>query len=80
LPKYGGKGMYGDAVHKAVIANCEKESGITIHLVNNEYDRGEIIFQARCAVEPHDDYASLANKIHNLEYEHFPRIIEDIII
>jgi len=79
LPAYGGKGMYGDAVHKAVIANREKESGITIHLVNNEYDRGEIIFQARCAVEPHDDYVSLANKVHNLEYEHFPHIIEEII-
>ena len=79
LPAYGGKGMYGDAVHKAVIENREKKSGITIHLVNNEYDRGEIIFQAQCVVELHDDYASLANKIHNLEYEHFPRVIEDII-
>ena len=79
LPAYGGKGMYGDAVHKAVIANREKESGITIHFVNNEYDQGNIIFQARCIVEPYDDYASLANKIHSLEYEHFPRVIEKII-
>ena len=79
LPAYGGKGMYGDAVHKAVIENREKESGITIHFVNNEYDKGAIIFQARCVVEPHDDYASLANKIHNLEYEHFPSVIEEII-
>ena len=79
LPAYGGKGMYGDAVHKAVIENREKESGITIHFVNNEYDRGSIIFQARCTVEPHDDYISLANKIHNLEYEHFPRVIEEVI-
>jgi phosphoribosylglycinamide formyltransferase-1 len=79
LPKYGGKGMYGDAVHKAVIENREKESGITIHLVNNEYDRGDIIFQARCTIEPHDDYASLINKIHSLEYEHFPRVIEEVI-
>jgi phosphoribosylglycinamide formyltransferase-1 len=79
LPAYGGKGMYGDAVHKAVIENRETESGITIHFVNNEYDRGDIIFQARCIVEPDDDYMSLANKIHNLEYEHFPRVIEDVI-
>jgi len=79
LPAYGGKGMYGDAVHKAVIENREKESGITIHFVNNEYDKGAIIFQAQCVVEPHDDYASLADKIHSLEYEHFPRVIEEII-
>ena len=79
LPAYGGKGMYGDAVHKAVIENREKESGITIHFVNNEYDKGNIIFQAQCAIEPHDDYASLANKIHSLEYEHFPRVIEEVI-
>lgn len=79
LPAYGGKGMYGDAVHRAVIENREKESGITIHLVNNEYDKGDIIFQARCAIEPHDDYAALAEKIHSLEYKHFPRIIEDVI-
>jgi phosphoribosylglycinamide formyltransferase-1 len=79
LPAYGGKGMYGDAVHKAVIENREKESGITIHFVNGEYDKGDIIFQAQCPVEPHDDYASLANKIHSLEYEHFPRVIEEVI-
>jgi phosphoribosylglycinamide formyltransferase-1 len=79
LPAYGGKGMYGDAVHKAVIENREKESGITIHFVNNEYDKGNIIFQARCAIEPHDDYTSLANKIHTLEYEYFPRVVEEII-
>ncbi|MDR2887302.1 MAG: phosphoribosylglycinamide formyltransferase [Bacteroidales bacterium] len=79
LPLYGGRGMYGDAVHKAVIENREKESGITIHLVNGEYDSGDIIFQARCPVEPHDDYASLADKIHTLEYMHFPRVIEDMV-
>lgn len=79
LPLYGGRGMYGDAVHKAVIENREKESGITIHLVNSEYDRGEIIFQAKCQVESHDDYASLANKIHALEYLHFPRVIEEMV-
>ena len=79
LPAYGGKGMYGYAVHKAVIANREKESGITIHLVNSEYDKGKIILQARCTIEPNDDYVSLADKIHNLEYEHFPRVIEEVI-
>ena len=79
LPAYGGKGMYGNAVHKAVIENREKESGITIHVVNNVYDSGEIIFQAKCTVEPYDDYESLANKVHSLEYEHFPRVIEEYI-
>jgi len=79
LPAYGGKGMYGDAVHKAVIENREKESGITIHFVNNEYDKGNIIFQARCKIEPNDDYESLANKIHSLEYEYFPQVIEGVV-
>ena len=79
LPAYGGKGMYGNAVHKAVIENREKESGITIHVVNNVYDSGEIIFQAKCTIEPYDDYESLADKVHSLEYEHFPRVIEEYI-
>jgi len=79
LPAYGGKGMYGDAVHKAVIENREKESGITIHFVNNEYDKGNIIFQSRCKIEPNDDYESLAKKIHSLEYEYFPQVIENVI-
>ena len=79
LPAYGGKGMYGNAVHKAVIENREKESGITIHVVNNVYDSGEIIFQAKCTVEPYDDYESLASKVHSLEYEYFPRVIEEFI-
>lgn len=79
LPKYGGKGMYGDAVHKAVVVNKEKESGITIHYVNEHYDEGAIIFQAKCAVIESDTYEEVAYKIHQLEYEHFPRVIEQIL-
>jgi len=80
LPKYGGKGMYGDFVHKAVIANKEKESGITIHFVNDKYDEGAIVFQAKCCIEESDTPESLAQKIHHLEYEHFPKIIEKVIL
>ncbi|HEX2968472.1 MAG TPA: phosphoribosylglycinamide formyltransferase [Bacteroidales bacterium] len=79
LPSYGGKGMYGDAVHKAVIGNGENESGITIHYVNNHYDKGDIIFQARCRVEPGDTPETLAAKIHQLEYLHFPRVIRELV-
>ncbi len=78
LPNYGGKGMYGDNVHKAVIKNKEKESGITIHFVNNKYDEGKIIFQAKCDILPNDTYESLAEKIHALEYKHFPHVIVDV--
>jgi phosphoribosylglycinamide formyltransferase-1 len=78
LPKYGGKGMYGDQVHKAVIQAGEKESGITIHWVNEHYDEGEIIFQARCPVLPSDTPEELAQRIHKLEYEYYPQIIEKI--
>jgi phosphoribosylglycinamide formyltransferase-1 len=80
LPGYGGKGMFGDKVHKAVIENKEKESGITIHYVNRYYDEGDIIFQAKCQVEPDDTPDSLASKVHKLEYEFFPKIIEDLIL
>jgi len=80
LPKYGGKGMYGDKVHKAVIENHESESGITIHYVNNSYDEGNIIFQARCKVEPADTPETLAARIHLLEYKYFPEIIEGLIL
>lgn len=80
LPKYGGKGMYGDFVHNAVIANKEKESGITIHFVNDKYDEGAIIFQDKCIVEKNDTAYSLAQKIHKLEYKHFPRIIEKVVL
>lgn len=80
LPAYGGKGMYGMHVHDAVIRNQEKKSGITIHFVNEKYDDGEIIFQAECAIEPEDTPQTLANKIHQLEYEHFPSTIEKLLI
>ena len=79
LPKYGGKGMYGKHVHKAVIENKETISGITIHYVNNKYDDGKIIFQAKCNVKKNDTPESLANKINTLEYEYFPKIIASII-
>jgi phosphoribosylglycinamide formyltransferase 1 len=79
LPAYGGKGMFGEHVHQAVIANQEKVSGITIHYVNEKYDDGDIIFQAKCEIEPSDTPESLAQKIHQLEYEHFPKVIEKLI-
>ncbi len=76
LPKYGGKGMYGDRVHEAVLAAKEKESGITIHIVNEEFDSGLIIFQAKCEVKSDDTPDSLATRIHALEHKHFPEVIE----
>ncbi len=79
LPKYGGKGMYGLHVHRAVIENGEKESGITIHYVNEEYDKGDIIFQARCPVLPDDTPESLQERVHALEYEHYPRVVDKVI-
>ncbi|MDY6801992.1 MAG: phosphoribosylglycinamide formyltransferase [Bacteroidota bacterium] len=79
LPKYGGKGMYGMNVHKAVLKNNEKETGITIHYVNNEYDNGDIIFQAKCPINNDDTAETIAKKVHALEYEHFPKIVEKII-
>jgi phosphoribosylglycinamide formyltransferase 1 len=79
LPAYGGKGMYGEKVHKAVIENGETESGITIHYVNENYDDGAVIFQARCPVLKDDSPESLAARIHQLEHEHFPRIIDEVI-
>jgi phosphoribosylglycinamide formyltransferase 1 len=79
LPKYGGKGMYGMHVHEAVIANKETESGISIHYVNEYYDEGNIIFQAKCKIAENDTAEDLAHKIHLLEYEYFPKVIEDII-
>jgi phosphoribosylglycinamide formyltransferase-1 len=79
LPLFGGKGMYGDRVHSAVLeAGCH-ESGITIHYVNAQYDTGDIIFQAKCPVMPDDDPASLAARVHALEYKHYPRVISKII-
>ena len=78
LPKFGGQGMYGSHVHEAVVAAGEKESGITIHYVNENYDEGRIIFQARCPVFPSDTPDEVAEKVHALEYEHFPRVIGEI--
>lgn len=80
LPKYGGKGMYGAKVHEAVVAAGEKESGITIHFVNEHYDEGQIIFQASCVLDENETADTLAAKIHELEYSHFPRIIEETIL
>src|SRR6186713_2413143 len=79
LPKYGGKGMYGRFVHEAVIAAHEKESGITIHYVDEIYDHGQVIFQACCEVTPTDTPETLAARIHTLEHRHFPQIIEDLL-
>jgi phosphoribosylglycinamide formyltransferase-1 len=79
LPKYGGKGMYGQLVHQAVIDNKEKESGITIHYADEVYDHGKTIFQATCPVLPTDTKESLARRVALLEHEHFPRVIEQVI-
>jgi len=79
LPNYGGKGMYGNFVHQAVIASGEKESGITIHYVDGHYDNGDIIFQARCAISENDTPATLASRIHQLEHEHYPQVIEKLL-
>jgi phosphoribosylglycinamide formyltransferase 1 len=79
LPKYGGKGMYGRFVHEAVIAASDKETGITVHYVDEQYDHGQPIFQARVTVEPGDTPETLAQKVHFLEYEHFPKIIEQVV-
>ena len=79
LPKYGGKGMYGNHVHEAVVAACEKETGITIHLVDEEFDHGRVLFQASCSVEPADTAEAVATKVHLLEKEHYPRVIHQFI-
>lgn len=80
LPNYGGKGMYGHHVHEAVVANRETESGITIHLVDQHYDRGTILFQAKCQLSPEDTADSLAQKIHLLERDYFPKVIEETVL
>lgn len=80
LPKYGGKGMYGMNVHKAVHTNKEKESGITIHYVNEKYDEGAIVFQTTCALTEIDTPETIAKKVLKLEHEHFPKIIEKVIL
>lgn len=80
LPKFGGKGMYGERVHSAVLAAGEAESGITIHYVNELYDEGEHIAQFRCPVLPGDTAASLAERIHALEHAHYPDVIESLVV
>lgn len=80
LPKFGGKGMYGDHVHQAVVSEGEKQSGITIHYVNENYDEGRIIFQATCDVLPTDTPDDVAEKVHALEYKYFPEVIESVLL
>ncbi len=76
LPSYGGKGMYGMHVHEAVKANGEKQTGITIHLVNEKYDEGEILAQKKVAIAPSDSVEDIAHKVHQLEYQYYPAVIE----
>jgi phosphoribosylglycinamide formyltransferase-1 len=80
LPKYGGHGMYGNKVHEAVIASGDKFSGITIHYINENYDEGDIIFQKMLELQPTDTTETLAQKIHSLEHQFFPEIIEQLLI
>ncbi len=79
LPKYGGKGMYGQFVHQAVLDNNEKETGITVHFVNEHYDEGEVIFQKSIAVDDCTTAEEIATKVHVLEHEFFPKVIEQIL-
>lgn len=79
LPKYGGKGMYGDRVHKEVLANGDEESGISIHYVNEHFDSGEIIYQARFKIEKNDDLELVKFKGQQLEHQYFPKIIEQVL-
>ena len=79
LPKYGGKGMYGSNIHRAVIENKETESGISIHFVNQNYDEGEIILQEKCAVSTNETVETLIQKIHKLEHNYFPGAIEKTV-
>lgn len=79
LPKFGGKGMYGMNVHRAVLEQGEKESGITVHYVNEAYDEGAVILQQKVAITPGETPESLAGKIHQLEYEHYPKVIDNLL-
>ncbi|MEP5255926.1 MAG: phosphoribosylglycinamide formyltransferase [Winogradskyella arenosi] len=79
LPNYGGKGMYGMHVHNAIVENKEAETGITIHYVNENYDEGAVIFQAKCAVSASDTADDVAQKIHGLEMEHFPKVVDQLL-
>lgn len=80
LPKFGGKGMYGDHVHKAVSEAGETETGITIHYVNERYDEGQIIFQQRIPIAPHENPDSIAKKVHELEYRWYPEVLKEILL
>lgn len=80
LPKFGGKGMYGNRVHEAVLAAGEAISGITIHYINEHYDEGGVIYQATCPVLPEDTPDTLAQRVHSLEYACYPRVIEDLVL
>jgi phosphoribosylglycinamide formyltransferase 1 len=80
LPKYGGKGMYGDKVHQSVMEAGDLESGITIHYVNARYDEGETIKQATCPIEPGENAGAIAKKVHELEYAHYPKVIEELLL
>ena|SRR5690606_6592292 len=79
LPKYGGKGMFGNFVHEAVLKNKEAETGITVHYVNENYDEGAIILQKKVALSENDSSEMIAEKVHKLEYEWFPKIIEEVL-
>lgn len=79
LPKFGGKGMYGDRVHEAVVAAGEAETGITIHYLNERFDEGEIVVQYKCPVLPQDTVADVAKKVHALEYEYYPKVIDRLL-
>ncbi|HVG16662.1 MAG TPA: phosphoribosylglycinamide formyltransferase [Chitinophagaceae bacterium] len=79
LPKFGGKGMYGRFVHEAVLKEGEQESGITIHYVDEHYDHGATIFQAKCSIAPHESVTTLSDKIHLLEHRHYPQVIEQVL-
>ena len=79
LPKYGGAGMYGDHVHKAILANNEEESGITIHFVDEQFDEGEIIHQSRFKIEPGDNLEMIKFKGQQLEHQHFPKVVESLL-
>ena len=79
LPKFGGKGMYGKRVHQAVFEAKAKESGITIHFVNNEYDKGDIVFQKATPIAPTDNPEAIAQKVLHLEHEYLPKVIETLV-
>lgn len=79
LPKYGGKGMFGMHVHEAVVAAGEKETGITIHYIDEHYDEGTVLFQAKCPILPSDTPEEVATKVHALEYAHYPKVIEELL-